>query len=388
MTVPLRGERGREGSQLIHEAADEADLTNHLEVIEGAGHVFLNDCARCLPIIRQFLATHLGGTPDQPDCGEPADSPALDLTAAALPDSLDGLSGATFYEDVPYADGPRNVLDVIVPDADEPTPLLIYIHGGGFKGGDKRQWYENNVRVRRFHEAGVAMATINYHLLAQDGTETDGLIRSMRDSRRALQFLRYHAADFHIDPNRIGLVGGSAGAGTALWIGLGDEACDPNAGDPVDRVSTRARAITAIATQATYDVVRWETDVFDEEFPKVTLENVINFEPAFLDEMAILYGQPPNWTDLSPLEQEPVLSYRRRVDMLDLPDPDDPPLYLWNGGDPSRPTTRGALLHHPLHAIAMYDAAVAAGMTPVELQTPDRNEGPTDDWMQFMLDKL
>lgn len=74
--------------------------------------------------------------------------------------------------------------------------------------------------------------------------------------------------------------------------------------------------------------------------------------------------------------------------MLALPDSSDPPLYLYNLRPDEFPANRGALLHHPLHAITMYETAVTAGMTEVELKTRDRTESAHDNWVAYMVDKL
>jgi acetyl esterase/lipase len=62
--------------------------------------------------------------------------PPLELTLSDLPAALSD-TGADFAQDVPYGEGERNLFDIYLPDCDEPTGLVIYIHGGGFTGGDK-----------------------------------------------------------------------------------------------------------------------------------------------------------------------------------------------------------------------------------------------------------
>jgi acetyl esterase/lipase len=60
---------------------------------------------------------------------------------------------------------------------------------------------------------------------------------------RAVRFIRSHAQDYHIDPDRIGISGGSAGGHLSLMQGTAGNAGDPNAKDPVDRVSSRVQAV-------------------------------------------------------------------------------------------------------------------------------------------------
>ncbi len=65
----------------------------------------------------------------------------------------------------------------------------------------------------------------------------------LTDMHRALRFIRYHAADYHIDPDRIGITGGSAGGHLSLMQGTAGKDGDPKAKDPVDRVSSRVQAV-------------------------------------------------------------------------------------------------------------------------------------------------
>ena len=60
---------------------------------------------------------------------------------------------------------------------------------------------------------------------------------------RAVRFIRYHAKDYGIDPDRIGITGASAGGHLSLMLGTAGDKGDPNAKDPVDRVSSRVQAV-------------------------------------------------------------------------------------------------------------------------------------------------
>jgi len=114
--------------------------------------------------------------------------------------------------------------------------------------------------IRDVLAGGASYATINYRLLEE--VDDEGIIKSMSDCRRCLQFLRYHHEQLNIDPERIALYGSSAGSGACLWLAFNDDLADPDADDPVLRASTRVNVIGLKATQASYDFYRWETDVF------------------------------------------------------------------------------------------------------------------------------
>ncbi|WP_339731970.1 alpha/beta hydrolase [uncultured Gimesia sp.] len=154
------------------------------------------------------------------------------------------------YADVKYGDHSRNVLDFYQAKSDKPTPLVIYIHGGGFVGGSKRV---SAGLVNLFHSAGISLAAIHYRFI--DGKNVL-LPEPQRDGARAVQFLRSKAKAWNIDPKRVACFGGSAGAGISMWIGFHDDLADPNSDDPVKRQSTRIQAIGTMGGQSTYDPIK------------------------------------------------------------------------------------------------------------------------------------
>jgi acetyl esterase/lipase len=74
-----------------------------------------------------------------------------------------------------------------------------------------------------------------------------------RDCARALQFLRHHAKQWNLDPSLVASTGGSAGAGTSLWIAFHDDLADPKSDDPVARQSTRLTCVAVNNAQSSYD---------------------------------------------------------------------------------------------------------------------------------------
>ncbi len=100
-------------------------------------------------------------------------------------------------------------------------PIMVYTHGGGWGGGDKYRIFGRAYldTMRRLLDEGIAIATIEYRL-TRVGTSTT--IDSVEDCKDAVRFLVKHADDYGIDPDRIGLWGGSAGGHLALMTGLAD----------------------------------------------------------------------------------------------------------------------------------------------------------------------
>jgi len=276
---------------------------------------------------------------------------------------------ANFVEDIQYDSLENTSFDMFMPISKKPTSLIIFIHGGGFTGGYKEQAYERyETQIKEILSRNMAFASIDYRLLF----ETDrGVIASIEDSKRCLQFIKYHARSFNIDKERIGIFGSSAGAGTSLWIGLNDDMAIYKSDDPVLRESTRVQAIGAIASQATYDILRWEEVFVDYG---LSFDEVPDFLMYKLTEFYGVHNRQE-------LESEDVIAYRHQMDMLELMDKDDPPIWVKNQQKDVPPMFD--LQHHPAHAKAIKEHAIKAGLehvvyAPALNITPEIEEGLID----------
>jgi acetyl esterase len=147
---------------------------------------------------------------------------------------------------VAYGLHERNVMDVWKSKSDRPTPLLVFIHGGGFRGGSKEalQPYLLNGCLAN----GISVVAINYRLSPEVKFPVHYL-----DCARAIQFARTKAQEWNLDPKRVAASGGSAGAGTSLWLGFHDDLADPQSADPVLRESSRLSCMVVFGAQSTYD---------------------------------------------------------------------------------------------------------------------------------------
>lgn len=148
--------------------------------------------------------------------------------------------------DVSYGPHERNVLDLWKAPSARATPLVIYFHGGGFRGGDKRTLPA--ALLKRLLEQGISVAAANYRL-----SQHAPYPAPMQDSARAVQMLRLRAREWNLDAKAFGATGASAGAGISLWIGFRDEMARPRSRDPLERQSTRLQAVAVAAAQTTYD---------------------------------------------------------------------------------------------------------------------------------------
>ena len=151
---------------------------------------------------------------------------------------------------VAYGTHARQVLDFYKAASDKPTPVVFYIHGGGWVNGDK-----GGFNAAPYLEAGISVAAINYRYIAQ--AEADGVQPPVKgpldDAARALQFVRSKAAEWNIDKARIGATGGSAGACSSLWLAFHPDLADPASSDPIARESTRLWCAAVVVAQTTLD---------------------------------------------------------------------------------------------------------------------------------------
>jgi acetyl esterase/lipase len=164
---------------------------------------------------------------------------------------------APTHANVPYSPigHERQVLDFYASPAagDAPAPLVVYIHGGGWMNGDKSGVSPG--LLKPLLDAGIHVASINYRFIPQaEEAKIEPPVKGpVSDAARAIQFLRSKAADWKIDPTRIGATGGSAGACSSLWVGFHDDMADPKSDDPVARQSTRLTCIAVNGPQTALD---------------------------------------------------------------------------------------------------------------------------------------
>lgn len=126
-----------------------------------------------------------------------------------------GLKGVRTVKDLEYAnvDGQSLKLDLYLPENSPSRPaLLVWIHGGGWKNGDKANV---NPAILRLSESGYAIASINYRL-----EDVSIHPKNIHDCKGAVRWLRAHAAEYGFDPQRIAICGSSAGGHLALLLGM------------------------------------------------------------------------------------------------------------------------------------------------------------------------
>ena len=104
-------------------------------------------------------------------------------------------------------------MDIARPkDGDGPFPTVLCIHGGGFRAGNRQSYDALCIKLA---ERGYVAATMTYRLAPKDQFPA-----AVHDTKAAVRWLRANAAKYHIDPDRIGTTGGSAGGHLAQFLGV------------------------------------------------------------------------------------------------------------------------------------------------------------------------
>ena len=173
---------------------------------------------------------------------KPIAAPASEDTPAALKKVPVYPKTVAVVKDVAYLGGTRKEkADIYSPldyDKSKPLPGIIVIHGGGFNDGDKARGRELNISESLTLKGYVCMS-INYKLRRMQGQVT--WPQSVHDAKAAVRYLRKEAANLGVDPEKIGVIGCSAGGNLAMMLattGLAD-GFDAVAGEPYQDISAR-----------------------------------------------------------------------------------------------------------------------------------------------------
>lgn len=269
--------------------------------------------------------------------------------------------------DVRYGPFDRNILDVYQADTAKPAPVLIYFHGGGWLGGDKKP-----VFTEPLLKSGITVVAANYRFTA--GTRDAAPYPApMEDGSRVVQFVRSKAEEWNIDPDRIALTGGSAGAVISMWIAYRDDMARPDSQDPVERFSTRVTCIVPMAGPTTLD-------------PELILKRV-GGSPSIHPALYPFFGVK----EISQLKSDEKQKLIAEASPITHVTPDDPPTFLHYGfalgGTPLPPDADINLsIHHPEFGVLLKEKLDAAGVENV-LQSKDDGSDP-QALFKFLLKHL
>jgi acetyl esterase/lipase len=265
---------------------------------------------------------------------------------------------------VAYGRHERQVLDFYPAKSDTPTPVVFYIHGGGWRGGDKK------TNPKAFLDKGISVVAINYRYVqnaAADNVEPP-VKAPLSDAARALQFVRSKAAEWNLDKKRIGATGGSAGACSSLWLSFHDDLADAKSEDPIARESTRLYCAAVNGAQVSLD-------------PKELREWMPNYGYG-----AHAFGLPSFQSLID--NREKVLPLIYEYSPIEHVSKDDPPIAMFYGGEepvvgasPKDPT------HSGIMGVKLEERLKAVGVDVV-LVHPGRPHPTYRNSTDYLIDRL
>ncbi len=205
-------------------------------------------------------------------------------------------------KDIAYAnDHKAQLVDFYQAKSDEPTPVMVYIHGGGWRGGSKGRI--PSFLSKAVNEGWLSVVSVEYRF-------TDVAVHpaQVNDCVRAIQFVRTKAAEWNLDPKRIGVCGGSAGAHLSLWVALHDDVAKSSAEDPVLRESSRVACAISFAGPTDWNL----------------LSEIPHGHPAYRQLLGYEPGTPAEKMDTEKMASVSPISYASK---------DDPPILLVHGDE-------------------------------------------------------
>jgi acetyl esterase/lipase len=266
---------------------------------------------------------------------------------------------------VAYGTHPRQVLDFYQARSDKPTPVVFYIHGGGWRNGDKK------TNPKAFLDKSISVVAINYRYV-QNGVEEKiepPVKAPLEDAARALQFVRSKAVEWNLDTKRIGATGGSAGGCSSLWLAFHDDMADPNSKDPISRESTRLYCAAVNGAQTSLDPRELRAWMPNYSYGAHAF-GLANFQSLFDN-------------------REKVLTWIKEYSPIEHATKDDPPIGLFYGGDkdakvgdsPKDPT------HSPILGIKLEEKLKAIGVDVI-LVYPGRPHERYKSSADYLIDRL
>ena len=283
------------------------------------------------------------------------------------------------HANVEYGEHARQVFDIWLADSSKPTPLAIYIHGGGFKSGSKEKL--KSADLSQLLKAGISVAAINYRYL-----KIAPLPAAHHDARRALQFMRAKTSEWNIDKDRVAAFGGSAGAQICMWLAFTDEMAKPDSPDPIARESTRLTCVATAGGQTSNGIDFWRKTIGPLLGENKKLESLALPLNGEQDPEKVRIA---TWGARTLDEANEIAS---RHSALNIVSADDPPIFMSYGmsptdklpSDPKR--VRGWLIHHVNLGIALKEKTDALKLE-AHLNYPGANTKYKSQ-VDFFVDKL
>jgi acetyl esterase/lipase len=144
--------------------------------------------------------------------------------------------GEVIYHQVKRIDAVRGLrMTLLVPRTSDPKPAILYVPGGGFTSAAHRKFIEIRLALA---QAGFVVAAAEYRVVP------DIFPASLEDGKAAIRYLRSHADEYGVDPDRIGVLGDSAGGWLAQMLAMTGDTSDYDRGDWLDTSAAVQAAVS------------------------------------------------------------------------------------------------------------------------------------------------
>lgn len=289
----------------------------------------------------------------------------------AAPKKLDP---APTVADVAYGPHPKQVLHFWKAESDKPTPLLFYIHGGGWRGGDR-----TSVQglLAPMLKAKISVVSIEYRFI--DEATADKVVPPVKgplhDAARALQFVRSKAKEWNLDKTRVAASGGSAGACSSLWLAFHPDLADPKSSDPISQESTRLTCAAVNGAQTTLDPQQMKDWTPNSTYGGHAFGFAPDKEKKTTQFQEFLTGR------------EKILPWIAEYSPYALVTSDDPPVYLTFGGPPNVGKDEKDPTHSANFGVGLQEKCQKEGVE-CELVYPDAPNVKHKTVPEYLIDKL
>ncbi len=306
----------------------------------------------------------------------PATPPADPKPAAPATKPAEPVLPTPTKADVAYGPHPKQVLHFWKAESDKPTPLLFFIHGGGWQAGNRSSGLAPLLPAML--KAGISVVSVEYRFIPEAiADKVEPPVKGpLSDAARALQFVRSKAAEWNIDKERIGASGGSAGACTSLWLAFHPDLADAKSADPIAHESTRLWCAAVTNAQTSLDPQQMKEWTPNSKygshafgiFKKVDGKDVQDFE-AFLE------------------QREKILPWINEYSPYALVTPDDPPIYLFFRTPPAMGKPEKDPTHTANFGVKLQEHCQSIGV-PCELVYPKAPGVKHPEVQDYLIDRL
>jgi acetyl esterase/lipase len=278
--------------------------------------------------------------------------------------------------DVAYGSHPKQVMHFWKAETDKPAPVVFFIHGGGWQGGNRMSGLAGV--LPQYLKNGISVVSVEYRFIQEAIVDNvkPPVKAPLHDAARALQFVRSKSGEWNIDKQRIGASGGSAGACTSLWLAFRDDLADLKSDDPISRESTRLLCAAVNGAQTTLDPEQMKEWTPNSNygshafgiFKKVNGKDVRDFE-GFL------------------ANREKILPWIQEYSPYSLVTEDDPPIYLFYNAPPALGRDQKDPTHTSNFGVKLQEK-MSSVKVPCELVYPGAEDVKHAQVVDYLIDKL